>query len=974
MSDDLFGVVGPDNLLQAVNPAWNRLLGWTEADLVGRNPGDLIHPEDDGAREETRRSALDHGRFTGVELRYRQADGSFRWLLWSGHRDGDSWFVIGRDIAARKAAEQAFARRERRSRALLSALRDGCNVIDGDGRIVEVNDGLCAMTGYSAGELVGHGPPFPYWPDSEREAIAEAFAAAMCGERTHHELTFRRRDGELFPVAIDIAALPDEDGGFIAAIRDLSDEVRERRRLREAHEVARLTSWEWDPADDRIDPAATPNLTKMLTLVPSCDDGRVRNAIRSVFSGDVAEAVLEYPMKGPDREIAWVETRARPVLDADGCIVRVRGTTQDVTARKRAEMALELSEQRLRTAQRMADIGSFEVDYREGTVTWSDEMHRLFGLDPAAAPGVAEVRSRLLPPDDAAAVERTVDAVLSDGAPRSLEHGYRRGEEVRRAETRFERIERDGLDPAMRGTMQDITERKRAEREIHLQAHLLDSVDMAVIATDPDGTITHWNHGAQRMYGWTREDTLGRPINDFTVGPEAAGQADQIMESILATGQWEGEFEVRRADGTHFPAYVRDIAFTDSDGRPAGVVGVSVDITERVAAERAARSARDYQRAITDSMAEGLFSLDTDGRLIYMNRAAEAMLGWTQAELAGQIMHELTHYRRPDGSPYPFAECPFLHAREQGESIRVDDDLFVRKDGTELPVAVTAAPFETADGVRGSVVVFNDISDRKAQEARLRSQMESLSWIGRVRDALAEDRFVLHAQPIVDLGSGDTVSHELLIRMLDEDGSLVPPCEFLPAAEEYGLIVDIDRWVVRQAIGMASQGQAVELNLSGHSIAAPGLIDDFRDELARTGADPALIVVELTETALVADEAAAELFIARVEALGCGLALDDFGTGYGGFSYIKRLPVDFLKIDVEFVQDLTVNEASRHVVSAVVSLARGFGQRTVAEGVEDAATLELLKDFGVDYAQGYFLGRPIPAAEAFAATAGAATA
>jgi EAL domain-containing protein (putative c-di-GMP-specific phosphodiesterase class I) len=141
----------------------------------------------------------------------------------------------------------------------------------------------------------------------------------------------------------------------------------------------------------------------------------------------------------------------------------------------------------------------------------------------------------------------------------------------------------------------------------------------------------------------------------------------------------------------------------------------------------------------------------------------------------------------------------------------------------------------------------------------------------------------------------------------------------------------------------------------------------FRSELRRTGADPSLIVVELTETALVSDEAAAEAFIERVGSLGCKLALDDFGTGYGGFSYLKRLPVDFLKIDIEFVRDLLTNQASRHVVAAVVSLARGFGQQTVAEGVEDPETLALLHEFGVDFAQGYGLGRPVPVAEALGA-------
>jgi EAL domain-containing protein (putative c-di-GMP-specific phosphodiesterase class I) len=245
----------------------------------------------------------------------------------------------------------------------------------------------------------------------------------------------------------------------------------------------------------------------------------------------------------------------------------------------------------------------------------------------------------------------------------------------------------------------------------------------------------------------------------------------------------------------------------------------------------------------------------------------------------------------------------------------------------------------------------------------MRQEMEALTWVRRIRDALAEDRFVLYAQPIVDVQSGHTVQHELLLRMVDLDGSIIAPGAFLPAAEAYGLIVDIDRWVMHEAIGLAAQGHAVELNLSARSTAAPGLIDDFRKELERTGADPSLIVVELTETAVLEDEEAAALFIEGIGALGCQLALDDFGTGYSGFRYLKSLPVDLLKIDIEFVRDLPTNEASQHVVKAVVSLARDFDQRTVAEGVEDLETMCMLSDFGVDYAQGYAIAKPMPVQE-----------
>ncbi len=511
-----------------------------------------------------------------------------------------------------------------------------------------------------------------------------------------------------------------------------------------------------------------------------------------------------------------------------------------------------------------------------------------------------------------------------------------------------------------------LSQRTRSEREINLQADLLDAVPAAVVATDLDGAVTHWNLAAEDMYGWSREEAVGGTLSDLTVGPEDGAEAKEIMDAVREAGQWEGEFEVRRNDRSRFPVHVRNALITDGEGRPLGVVGVSVDISARVESERQLRSARDYLRAVNDSMGEGLFTLDTEGRLIYLNHAGERLLGWRQEELAGEMMNDRTHYLPAEGKRFPIEHRRLNEVQRDGQVVRLEDEVFIRKDGSELPVEITMAPFATEDGVRGSVVVFKDTTKRRADELQLRTQMEALSWVGPIRDALAEDRFALFAQPIIDTATGQTLQHELLLRMIDSDGGVIAPEEFLPAAEQYGLIADIDRWTLGQAFELAGCGHPVGLNLSAHSVATPGLIDDFRAACQRTSADPSLVVVELTETALVDDEKAAALFIERVTALGCGFALDDFGTGYGGFSYLKRLPVDYLKIDMEFVRDLAANEASKHVVKAVVSLAHGFGQKTIAEGVEDDETLRMLStELGVDYAQGYVIARPKPLADVF---------
>ena len=186
---------------------------------------------------------------------------------------------------------------------------------------------------------------------------------------------------------------------------------------------------------------------------------------------------------------------------------------------------------------------------------------------------------------------------------------------------------------------------------------------------------------------------------------------------------------------------------------------------------------------------------------------------------------------------------------------------------------------------------------------------------------------------------------------------------FLPAAECYGLIEELDLLAIDEAARQLAAGHRVNINLSTASVGRWHIVDVLAEKLSDAGADPSLLTVEITETALMKNIVTAQRFAAGISALGCRVSLDDFGTGFGGFTYLKKLQIDQLKIDVEFIRDLDSSRTSQHVVKAVVSLAQGLSLETVAEGVEDEETFALIADYGVTHAQGYLFARPAPVSQ-----------
>ncbi len=476
------------------------------------------------------------------------------------------------------------------------------------------------------------------------------------------------------------------------------------------------------------------------------------------------------------------------------------------------------------------------------------------------------------------------------------------------------------------------------------------SAPVGLACLDRDFRFVRVNDALAEMNRLPVDDHIGRPVAEII--PEFWPQLELPCRGVLKTGEPIVNHIVG-CDGSVGRAghWLNSIYPIRSNGMIVGLGVLVVDVTERFAAE-------EFGTVVTETMIEGLYALDGNGRLTYMNGAACTMLGWDAEELRELNIHQTIHFQRADGSPLSEDVCPIFAVRRGGAPVKLVEDTFTRRDGTMFPVTYSAAPIPSDGPHSGVVVVFRDATEERAKQLRAQRDLETLHWLGRIREAIDEGRLVLYSQPIIPL-SGGQPAEELLVRIVGRDGEIIAPGAFLPAAEQYGLIEEIDRWVISRAIRIAASGRRVEVNLSAKSV-SDRLLEFIRDELVAADADPSNVIFELTETALLDDIAAGEHFAAGVAEIGCGLALDDFGTGFASLTYLRVLPAEYLKIDIEFVRDLTHNETNQHLVRSIIHLARGLDKKTIAEGVENEEVLALLSSFGVDYAQGFHLGRPEP--------------
>jgi diguanylate cyclase (GGDEF)-like protein/PAS domain S-box-containing protein len=667
----------------------------------------------------------------------------------------------------------------------------------------------------------------------------------------------------------------------------------------------------------------------------------------------------------------------------------------------------------LQRAQALARTGSWRWDIASQEMTWSPELCRIYGLDPSQPlPTFTEFLAERVDPADRERLLEVTRAAQQDGEDAELEMVILRTDGTQRTlHSRVRAIRgADGQLVRIEGISQDVTEQRAADRARRAAEQrfevAFDRAPNGMFLSDHEGRFLRLNDALTGLTGYSRDELLEQgPLG--VVHPDDVAQ---VVEAMTAMGDGDIRLEHRlcHRDGHDVWVSVSATLVRDQHGKPLHVLGQMQDVTERREYEARLRhladhdpltgllNRRGFERALEAHIARtrrygaagALLVVDLDG-FKYVNdtlghhagdqlivacaSALRERLRETDvlARLGGDEFAVLLPVESaPEAATVASALVEIVRQRSRGfggqqagnvtASIGVAVVDAATVSGGELMVGADLAMYEAKEAGRNQFAVYQADSDR---QPRIRAQM---TWLQRLDRALAEERLVLHAQPIVDLRTRATVRHEILLRMVGDDGELIMPESFLPAAERFGTITAIDRWVLAEAIRAmgrvtAAGGRlALSVNVSARSVGDAELVAVLSAELAAAGVEPADLVVELTETAAVSDIPRAGAFAEAVRTLGCGFALDDFGAGFGSFSYLKHLPFDVLKIDGEFVAHAQDNETDRLVIAAVTGIAHGLGRTTVAELIEDGPVINVLLAHGVDLGQGHHLGRPVP--------------
>jgi diguanylate cyclase (GGDEF)-like protein/PAS domain S-box-containing protein len=702
-------------------------------------------------------------------------------------------------------------------------------------------------------------------------------------------------------------------------------------------------------------------------------------------------------------------------LDLFERMIRLAGIA---IARKRDERALRLSEQRYRGLFEKVLDGVYQVSADGRFIACNPSLVQMLGYDSEAELMALPSTAVLYADPEERAV--LIEALTREGNLRNAELRLRRkdGREIFVLENARTILDEHGNIVSHEGTLSDITERKLAELAVLAEKEraqvTLNSIADGVITTNNAGKVDYLNPVAEALTGWSLEEARGRPVGEIimlrhdTEGHTLENPAEICLREGRLTEVGQHSVLIAR-NGSEIPIQDSAAPIRDSAGQLAGVVMVVHDVSKERQLRRqlAHHAAHD---SLTGLINRREFELRLQNALDSARKGASHVLLYVDLDqfkvvndtcghnVGDQLLKQVTTLIRAlvrtsdtvsrlggDEFGVLLENCSLERAVGIADDMRtaIRDYRFVAKDaafeiGASIGLVAIRSDSESIESLLSAADVAcysaKDLGRNRVhvyQHGAAPERHAEMQWVSRVTRAIDENRLELYFQPIVPVGNNpDRRGHyELLVRMRDENGRLVPPNAFIPAAERYNVMPMVDRWVITHALehlvyraeaGSKEDGYTLAINLSGTSLNDDKFLEFVIAAIDEHQPMPGSICFEITETAAISRLGRAAHFMHELKARGCEFSLDDFGNGLSSFSYLQNLPVDYIKIDGNFVRNIATNHVHQCMVDAIHRVGKAMGIRMIAEHVESRETLELLEQIGVEFVQGFHVAAPAP--------------
>lgn len=1019
-----------------VSPLFQKLCGYSSADLIGANPLDYISPD---YREKTRKQAIKRlkGESSGAyEYQIIRKNGKAIWImetitpiLYTRKRAALGTFM---DITKRKQTDAALKQSDERYKALFDHSLDTVFVHDLRGNFLDMNQAGLDRLDYNRDELLSLNLDSLLDEEQITKNIGITHELMQKGfHETPAEYRVKRKDGTYFDVE-NKSSLVYRNGKPYAVIgisRNITEHRRMKNELHKSEERYRniLENIEDGYADADLNGNFTffndsvcriwgyPKEELMGMNYRQYTDtetaAKLREAFHHVYTTGQGGKSCEYQIRTQNGDKKFIETSIALRKDDSGKIIGFRGITRDITERYRSEEALRQSEEKYRTILENISDGYYETDVNGNMTFFNNALCHVTGHDCDSLMGMNY--QEYTDKENAKKLFKTYAQVyLAGKAIRGCEYEVTQKDGTKKYLESSIALRKDssGNILGFRGITRDTTDRKHMEEQIRQSEEryrtIIDEMEECYFEADLTGNVTFFNENFANVVGYAQKDITGINFQDL-IKKDDINSIYRLFNEIFRTGKATRNFlhQFFRADGSVTSAEFSVFPKRDQEGRICGFRGVGHDITERKRAEEriqylathdaltglpnrlmfsqllhhAIQTAKRYERqfavlfidldrfkTINDSMgheAGDQLLQEIATRLTETLRAVDvvARLGGDEFVVLIEEFQDLDQLKTVAGRILSSVIKPvFIGKQECRVTASIGISIFPNDADDEQSLMKNsdiAMYFAKEEGKNNFQFYSMDIQSKS---------LEHLSIETNLRYALEREEFSLHYQAKVDFKTNKITGVEALIRWQNATLGSVTPTQFIPVAEETGLIIPIGKWVIQtaclqnvawQSLGLPSV--CIAVNLSLRQLTDDYLIDDISAALNHSGMAPNLLELEITESMVMHNPSKVIAVLNKIKSLGVRLAIDDFGTGYSSLAQIKHFPVDILKVDRSFIRNIPADIEDKAITEAIINMGKSLCLTVVAEGVETVEQIDFLKDHFCDEMQGYYFSKPI---------------